>query len=156
MKKTIIALASAAAVLGMAAPAYADEGRVEARGGVYWTKGYSHATAGAAAGYDWSLGQGGFIGAEVSGDKVLDNGTRVSLGVSARGGAQLAGGAKLYAVGGYNTKPCKFCEDAWSLGAGAELPFGTNLYGKVEYRHFFVSNGFSDANVALLGLGVKF
>lgn len=154
MKKISIAAAVLATVV--ATPALANEGRVEARGGIYWTGGDSEATAGVAAGYDWSMGDRGFVGVEASGDKVLTSGAKVSLGLNARGGAKLDNGAKLYVTGGWNSEPCDLCEDAFSAGAGAEFPFGNALYGKVEYRHFFVGNGFSDANAAVAGIGIRF
>ncbi|MBD3730739.1 MAG: outer membrane beta-barrel protein [Sphingomonadales bacterium] len=156
MKIKSVALAAAVAAIAISAPAYANETRVEARGGVVWDGGDSDATAGVAAGYDWDLGAGAFGGVEVSADKVLTSNTRVSFGTSARVGAKLDGGTKLYAIGGYQTKPCAGCEDSWTAGAGAEVPFGDKFYGKVEYRHFFVGNGFSDYDGALAGVGIRF
>ena len=44
--------------------------------------------------------------------------------------------------------------DAFNLGAGYQHSFTKNVYGKVEYRHFFL-NG-TDFNAAGVGLGVKF
>jgi len=154
MKK--ISIIVGALAVAASSPALANEGRVEARSGVYWSDGFSDATVGVAAGYDWSMGERGFVGAEVTGDKVLTNGAKVSFGVNARGGAKLANGAKLYVTGGWNSEPCDLCEGGASAGAGVEFPFGNAFYGKVEYRHFFVGNGFSDANVAVAGLGVRF
>ena len=151
-----VVLASLAAVAALASPALANEGRFEGRGGVVWSGGDSEAIAGVAAGYDWDLGDSGFVGLELSGDKVLEDNTRVSLGVGGRAGAKLGQVGKLYAAASYQTKPCKLCEDSVSLGAGYQHSFGGNLYGKVEYRRFFVGNGVKDYNAAMAGLGVKF
>ncbi len=150
------AILAAAASLAATTPALADEARVEARGGVYWTDGYTQGTAGIAAGYDWDLGPGSFVGAEVSGDKILDSGTKVSFGASGRFGAKLETGTKLYGVGGYSTEPCDVCEGAWNAGVGAEVPLGGRTYVKAEYRHYFVGNGFTDSNAAVAGIGIKF
>ena len=154
MKKISIAAAALAAVV--ATPALANEGRVEARGGIVWADGDSEATAGVAAGYDWTVGQGTFVGVEVAGDKILTGGTKVSFGLNARGGAQLDNGTKLYVTGGWNSEPCDLCDDTVSAGAGAEFPIGNALYGKVEYRHFFASSGYFDTNAVVAGLGVRF
>ena len=154
MKKIAIAVAALAAVA--ASPALANEGRVEARGGIAWADGDSEGTAGVAAGYDWTVGSGTFIGAEVTGDKILTDGAKVSFGINARGGAQLSNGTKLYVSGGWNSEPCDLCDDAVSLGAGAEFPLVNRLYGKIEYRHFFAGNGFTDTNAVVAGVGVRF
>ncbi len=158
MRKIAIALGVAAAAISTPALAQdsSGEARVEARGGIVWANGNEEAIGGVAAGYDWDLGEGGFAGVEVTADKILANNTRVTFGGNVRAGAKLDGGTKLYAIGGYQTKPCATCEEAWSAGAGAEFPFGDSLYGKVEYRHFFVGNGVPDFNAAVAGIGVKF
>lgn len=153
MRLVLTALAAAAAI---ASPALAGEGRFEGRGGIVWSGGNSEAIAGVAAGYDWDMGDAAFVGVELSGDKVLEDNTRVSLGVGARAGAKLGEAGKLYVASSYQTKPCKLCEDSVSLGAGYQHSFGGNLYGKVEYRRFFVGNGVKDFNAATAGLGVKF
>lgn len=152
MRKVLIALAASAA---LATPALANEGRVEARGGVYWTQGYTQATAGIAAGYDYDLGSAAFGGVEVSADKVLDSGTKVAFGFTGRLGAKLGAG-KLFADGGYTTEPCTGCDGSWHAGAGYEHGFGGNLYGKLGYRHYFTKNGAPDSNVVAIGLGTKF
>lgn len=154
MRKFIISAALVSAAF--ATQASANEARIEARGGVVFANGSSEAVAGAAAGYDFDLGDKGFVGVEVSGDKIIEDNTRISLGLSARAGMKIGERAKLYAVGGYQTKPCQFCEESWSAGAGLEVPFGKKLYGKVEYRHYFLDQGFSDYNSVVAGLGVRF
>lgn len=143
------------ASLAAASPALANEARLEARGGVIWDQGESEAIAGVAAGYDFDLG-GTFVGAEVSADKILTDNTRVSFGIGGRAGVNLSEAGKLYVASSYQTKPCRFCEDSVSLGAGYQHSFGGNLYGKVEYRHYFVGNGFTDPDSVVAGLGVKF
>lgn len=152
MKKFVLPLVAS---LLVATPALANEGRVEARGGVYWSQGYSKGTAGVAAGYDFDLANNLFVGGEVSADKILTSGTRVAFGFTGRVGAKLESN-KLYVAGGYTTKPCQFCNDAVNLGLGVERNFAGGLYGKVEYRHYFVANGIPDSNAAVAGLGYKF
>jgi opacity protein-like surface antigen len=150
MKKISIAVAAVAAVV--ASPALANEGRVEARGGIVWAGGGSEATAGAAVGYDFDLGETGgtFVGIEGSADKVLVSGTDVVFGVTGRLGTHTSPNGKLYATGGYS-----FNEgDAWHLGAGYEHKVSANVYVKAEYRHFFDS--FVDLNSAVVGVGVNF
>lgn len=154
MRKVLLALAASLAV---ASPALANEGRVEARGGVIWGGGSSDAIAGVAAGYDWDLGSSLFGGIEVSGDKVLDGFyNRVSLGAGARLGVKTSDAGKLYVAGSYQSKFCSFCKDGISAGAGYQHKLGTNLYGKLEYRHIFYDNGVIDGNTAGVGIGMTF
>lgn len=142
------------ASLAVASPALANEGRVEARGGIAWDSNDSEATAGIAAGYDWDLGGNTFAGLETSADKMLTDNTRVSFGFGGRVGVKTTAG-KAYAVSTYQTKNFKYGEDSVTLGAGYQHNLGNNLYGKVEYRHHFVEN-VSDYDAALVGVGVKF
>jgi len=144
------------ASLAAASPALANEARVEARGGIVWGSGDSEAVAGVAAGYDFDLGDTAFAGLEVSGDKILTSNTRVSFGFGGRLGTRVGDAGKLYAAAAYQTKPCRFCEESVSLGAGYQHAFGEKLYGKVEYRHFFVGNNVPDYNAVVVGLGTKF
>ncbi len=154
MRKVLLTLAAS---LAIATPALANEARVEARGGVYWSPGHTDGTVGAAVGYDFDLGTSAFAGAEVSGDKVLDSThNRIAWGFTGRVGVKPSPGDKLFAAAGYTTKPCSLCESATHLGAGYEHNFASRLYGKVEYRHFFVHNGAPDANAVSAGLGIKF
>lgn len=160
MKNQIIrAVALAAATLGSCAllstSAMANEARVEARGGVVWADGESDAVAGVAAGYDFDLGGSAFAGPEISADKVLTDDTRFSIGLGGRAGLKLGENGKLYAAASYQTKPCRFCEEAATLGAGYQHAFG-RFYGKVEYRHFFVGDSLPDYNTAVVGLGLRF
>lgn len=157
MRKVLLPLAAALVGAGaLATPALANEGRVEARGGVIWDQGSEEAIAGIAAGYDYDLGTSAFAGPEISADKILTSGTRVSFGIGGRAGIKTGEAGKLYAAGGYATKPCATCEHSWNLGAGYQHSFGQSIYGKVEYRHSFVGKGFSDPDAVVAGLGVKF
>jgi outer membrane immunogenic protein len=153
MRKILVSLAVS---LALATPALANEARIEGRGGVIWDGGDEEAIAGVAAGYDFDLGSNAFVGAEVSADKILTSGTKVSFGAGARAGLKVSEAGKLYAVGSYQTETADLGEDAWTLGAGYQHNFGSNLFGKVEYRHFFVDNGFSDPDAVTAGLGVRF
>lgn len=148
-------LAASAAILA-STPALANEARVEARGGIVFGSGDEEAIAGVAAGYDYDLGTSAFVGGEVTADKILTGGTKVTFGFNGRIGAKLGEQGKLYAVGGYNTESCDLCDGTWTAGAGYEHGFAGNLYGKVEYRHFFVKNGFDDFDAVAVGIGTKF
>ncbi|NLR71864.1 hypothetical protein HGI47_13385 [Novosphingobium sp. ERN07] len=151
-----LVLISLAASLVAATPALANEARVEARGGIVWNSTDSEEIAGVAAGYDFDLGETAFAGGEVSADKLLTDGTKVTFGFAARAGAKIGEAGKLYGIGGYNTENCDGCEGAWSLGAGYQHSFG-KFYAKAEYRHFFPDNAlFTDTDAAIIGLGVKF
>ena len=153
MRLAILSLVAAAAAVS---PALANEARFEGRGGVILSGGNSEGIAGVAAGYDWDLGDNAFAGLEVSGDKILESNTRVSLGIGGRVGAKLGEAGKLYVVSTYQTKPCKFCEESVSAGAGYQHAFGESLYGKIEFRHNFVGNGVKDTNTVAIGIGTKF
>src|SRR5687768_10758214 len=119
MRTVLLALVAS---LAAATPALANEGRVEARGGIIWDSGFEEAVAGIAAGYDFDLTPGGaFVGAEVSGDKVLTGGTKVAFGFTGRVGANAGERARVFAAGGYTTEPCDLCDGSWHAGAGAEL-----------------------------------
>jgi hypothetical protein len=146
------ALAAAAAfVATIAAPASANETRVEVRGGAFIASDNTEATAGIAAGYDAEMGPQAFIGAEVSADKVLAGGADIYVGLTGRGGVRVGQGGKVFGAGGYTFVEG---ENAWHLGAGYERQFSGNLYWKAEYRHFFTD--FDDGDQIVAGVGVKF
>jgi hypothetical protein len=149
-----VLLSLAAVSLIAATPALAGEGRVEVHGGVIWNQGDSEAVAGVGAGYDFDLGSTVFAGPEVAADKTLASDTRVSFGFGGRAGIRIAEAGKLYVASAYQTKDCKFCEDSVSLGAGYEHEFAGNLFGKIEYRHYFSEAPEPDA--VTVGLGVTF
>jgi outer membrane immunogenic protein len=153
MRKVLLPLLAS---LAIASPALANEARVEARGGVIWNDGDSEAIAGVAAGYDFDLGGSTFAGVEASADKILESNTRLAFGFSGRAGVKLSEAGKLYGIGGYTTKACRFCDDSLHLGAGYQHNFGQSLYGKVEYRHYFFDNGVSDPDAVVAGVGMRF
>ncbi|MDF8333439.1 outer membrane protein [Novosphingobium cyanobacteriorum] len=154
MRLVLTALAAAAAVA--ATPALANEIRAEGRGGVIWDQGTTEAIAGVAVGYDYDLAPKTFVGIEASADKILTSNTIVSFGVNARAGVSVPVVGKLYATGGYATKPCHGCEESWNLGAGVQHTILPMTYLKLEYRHYFVGNGFSDPDAVVAGVGIKF
>jgi outer membrane immunogenic protein len=154
MRKVLIALAATAAAF--ASPAMANEGRIEARGGVVWDGGASEDVWGVAAGYDWDLGDKAFGGLEVSGDKIGASGSGLGLGATARLGLKAGEKTKFFVDAGYTVNTCAACEDAVHAGAGVEVGFGKSVYGKLGYRHFFVANGFSDYDAVVAGVGVRF
>jgi outer membrane immunogenic protein len=150
-------LISLAAALAAASPALANEARVEARGGVIWGGGDTEATIGAAVGYDFDLGTSTFVGAEVSGDKILTSGTKVAWGFTGRAGIKTGDSGKLYAKGGYVTEFANGAEHNWQVGAGYQHNLGSKLYGKVEYTHYLPNAaGVSDADSVGVGLGLRF
>jgi opacity protein-like surface antigen len=152
--KIQVALFAAAAALVAATPAAANEFRVEARGGLTFGENQSNeAMVGAAAGYDYDISEGAFIGLEGSVDKVLVDGSGVVLGGTARLGMK-EGNAKFFVDGGYSYLTCDFCTDAVHVGLGVEQPLSGNVYGKVGYRHFFFEG--TDSNVVAAGVGMRF
>jgi opacity protein-like surface antigen len=153
MRKVLLSLAAS---MALATPAFANEARFEGRGGVIWDQGEEEAIAGIAAGYDFDLGSNAFAGPEISADKILTDGTKVSFGFGARAGIKTSEAGKLYAVGSYQTEACDTCEHTWTLGAGYQHAFGQNFYGKAEYRHFFADNNVSDPDAVTVGVGYKF
>lgn len=153
MRKVLLPLLAS---LAIATPALANETRVEARGGATWSNGTTEDTWGMALGYDYDLAPGTFAGVEVSGDKIGKSGTKVAWGLSGRLGVKATPSTKLYATGGYTTKPCDLCEHSWDAGAGIEQGIASNFYVKGEYRHRFVGNALPDSDVLLAGVGIKF
>jgi outer membrane immunogenic protein len=151
MNKLAIAATLLAAGLSTPAPATVGEAHVEVRGGYLWGNGADEATAGIAGGYDINLGDTAFVGAEVAGDKVLRNGTRVQFSSGGRAGTNVGTNGKLFATAGYTFGDI---DDPY-VGAGYQHKFGQNVYGKVEYRHQFISN-FGDYNTATAGVGFAF
>lgn len=153
MRKILIGLAAS---LAIASPALANEGRVEARGGIVWDGGASEDAYGVALGYDWDLGEQTFAGLEVSGDKIAASGTGLGLGFTGRFGVKASEKTKVFADAGYTVNTCTACEDAFHAGAGVEFGIGEKAYAKLGYRHYFVGNGFSDYDAAVVGVGMRF
>ncbi|MDN3645136.1 hypothetical protein QWY75_02815 [Pontixanthobacter aestiaquae] len=157
------AIIVAAATAAFASPVFAQDSdgangevRVEGRTGILIGGGDSDFFGGIGAGYDYDFGKGGFMGIEASADKIFANNTRVTVGGSARLGVVTEGGGKLYVAGGYQTKPCATCGDAWSVGGGFQVPFGESLYGKMEYREFLANGGNPNYRGVAVGLGMRF
>lgn len=152
MKTTITAVAAVmAAAFMQAAPAAANEGRAEVRGGIVWAGGEEEALAGVAAGYDFDLGSSTFFGVEGSADKALVDGADVVWGLSGRFGAKVGAAGKLYGLAGYTFGEG---EDQPHLGGGYQHKLGESVYVKAEYRHYF--SDFVDSNTATVGVGVAF
>jgi outer membrane immunogenic protein len=148
-----LVLCAMAAAMVAATPALAGEARVEVQGGVDWSGGQStKGVIGAAAGYDWSLPAGVFVGAEESVDKAFGSDTHVRWGTSGRVGLHVTPMDKLYATAGYNYGAGP---NATDVGAGWEHSFGP-MYGKVEYKRFFNEDGARDGNGGLVGVGIHF
>lgn len=147
MKKLLILASAAAAVIATPAMA-AGEGRVEGRGAIGWGGGSDDFFAGAAAGYDFDLGETAFAGPEVSYDTNFDGADLVNLG--GRLGAKVGEKGKLYIAAGYEVNDI----EEINAGVGYQHSFNDKVFGKVEYRRYFL-NG-TDLNAAGVGIGVKF
>ncbi len=155
MRIALVSLAAVAAVAA-ASPAFANETRVEARTGVIWDGSDSEAVAGGAIGYDYDLNDKFFVGVEGSADKVLASNTRVSWGVGGRAGVKLTPATKLYAASTWQSKFTKYGNSAVGVGGGIQQDLGNKFYGKVEYKHLIVGDNTPDADLGLVGLGMKF
>ena len=149
-----VALLAAVAAIATAAPAAANEGRIEARAGMSFGSNQSEEfIGGVAAGYDFDLDEGIFFGLEASADKLFVDDSGVVLGATARLGIR-SGDNRYFVNGGYTDLTCDFCGDAAHAGAGAEIGLTDTVYGKIEYRHFFLDG--TDSNVVAVGAGVRF
>jgi outer membrane immunogenic protein len=148
MKKLIVLAAAAAAVVATPAMA-AGEGRIEGRAGIAWANGFGDDfIAGVGAGYDFDLGETAFVGPEASYDTNFDGLNAVNLG--GRFGFKAGEKTKLYLAAGYDVADI----DEFNAGVGVQHAFGEKVYGKVEYRRYFL-NG-TDLQAAVAGVGVKF
>lgn len=155
MRIALVSLAAVAAA-ATATPALANEARIEARTGMIWDGSDSDAVAGVAAGYDYDLGEKLFVGVEGSADKVLASDTRVSWGAGGRVGAKVTPTSKLYALANWQSKSCSTCNSAVGVGGGWQQNLGEKVYGKVEYKHLLVGDDTPDADVGLIGVGMRF
>jgi outer membrane immunogenic protein len=152
MKKIAILVAAASAMV--ATPAFASgQGRAEVRGGLATASGAEEAFLGVAAGYDFDLGDSAFVGAEIGADKVLVDGSELIFSVGGRIGAKAGEKTRVYAAGGMGFSDGE--SDPY-LGAGVDFGFGSNAYGKVEYRRVLTSDGFPDINFFGVGAGLRF
>lgn len=155
MRIALVSLAAAAAAAA-ATPAMANEARVEARTGIVWNGNDSEATAGVAVGYDYDLGDKAFVGIEGSADKLLTDNTRVSWGAGGRAGFKVTPDTKLYATANWQSKPCRYCNSAVGVGGGVQQSLNDRFYAKAEYKHELIGDNTPDADVGLVGVGVKF
>lgn len=149
MRKIMIAAAAAATTLST--PAFAEvggQGRIEARAGIAWAGGNEEFIGGVAAGYDFDLGDTVFAGPEVSYDTDFDNIDIVNLG--GRIGVKAGDKTRLYVGGAYDVGDT----DEFNAGIGAQHHFSEQIFGKVEYRRFFLPG--TDVNAAVVGVGVSF
>ncbi len=143
------------ASLAVASPALADT-RAEARGGLVSIDGTGEPILGVAGGIDFSIAPFVFSGVEVSSDKVDTGGGKTALGFSARLGASLPSGTKLYGVGGYSTALCNLCEDRWHAGGGVQQSVAGPVYLKAEYRRYFPTDTSLGTSSVVAGVGVSF
>jgi len=155
MRIALVTLAAAAAAAA-ATPAIANEARVEARTGIIWDGSDSEAVAGVAVGYDYDLNDRFFVGVEGSADKILADDTRVSWGAGGRIGAKVTPTTKLYAASTWQSKPCRYCNSAVAVGGGLQQSLNDKVYAKVEYKHELVGDNTPDADLGLVGIGLKF
>lgn len=155
MRIALVSLVAVAAA-AVATPALANEARVEARTGIIWDGSDSEAVAGVAVGYDYDLGSKFFVGVEGSADKVLTSDTRVSWGAGGRVGYKITPTTKLYANSTWQSKFSKYGNSAVAVGGGVEQALDNRFYAKAEYKHLLVGDNTPDADVGLVGVGVKF
>jgi hypothetical protein len=147
MKTALIAAAFAGVLV--ASPAMANEGRLEARGGIAWAYGASTETIGVAAGYDVDLGATTFIGIEGVADTDFDISDPV-LGANARLGFK-TGQGRLFVTGGYAYDTGFDFDDA-VVGAGYQHNLGSKALLSVQYQRYLDTH----LNRATVGVGVRF
>jgi hypothetical protein len=150
--------AGLALALTVAAPARADETRVEVNTSGNFYGGDYQQSIGIAAGHDFSLAPVVFVGPEVSLNKLLATDTLTSVGISGRLGADLGAAGKLYAVGGWASQPYHGGNPDWDIGAGYQHALIPGTYGKLEYRHYTSSaQGATPSRDAItVGFGLHF
>ncbi|EGD59167.1 hypothetical protein Y88_1229 [Novosphingobium nitrogenifigens DSM 19370] len=152
------AFAGTMTALALATPAMADETRVEVHTGLDWSQGNTKGTIGIAGGRDFTLAPGTFLGVEGSLDKLLASNAVAVFGLTARGGIAVPTLGKIYALGGYATKPFHGGSPDWNYGFGVQHPLGAKTYAKLEYRHYTESaNGITPVrNAMTVGFGATF
>lgn len=158
-------IAAAVALTGAAAtPALATGARVELQTGVAWDNGAAaKGTIGAAAGYDYDLAAGTFVGAEASVDKTLASNRKTTGNFTGRLGLHADPRDSFYALAGYSVSSGP---EGAIVGGGWERQIRGPIYAKAEYRHLFTDNrnddtGFPDShyrpsNQVLVGAGMRF
>jgi len=144
------ALLAAAAITALSSPAFANEGRVEARGGWVGADGDSSEAIGVALGYDADIGGSAYVGAEVAADTDF---TFISpvLSLTGRLGLTAGEGTKLFVSGGY-VRDTDYDIDDYTLGAGGQFSIGSKTFASVQYQRYMDN----DVNRISFGLGYKF
>ncbi|HEX8400560.1 MAG TPA: outer membrane beta-barrel protein [Allosphingosinicella sp.] len=188
MRAYLVGLSVIAAMTAFASPCSAEGFRAEVHGGFDRVnsdeEGDSGAVYGIGLGYDLAVGNGGFVGVDLSFDdssqKECEVGSIVAndelcvragrdLSAGVRGGIMLGERGKLYALAAYSnarfkasyTTPTSATTreganlDGFRLGAGYQHKIAGGAYGKVEYRY---SNYEADVDrhQVLLGVGFEF
>lgn len=143
-------LSVAAVLAAIATPAYADESRIEARGGIAWCCGVSDETIGVAVGHDFDLNSTMFIGVEAVAD-TDSNFSDPTIGVNARIGGRVGEDTKVYALAGYAYSTAIELDDA-VIGVGVQQNVGTTTLLSLQYQR---SLDF-DVNRLMVGVGVRF
>lgn len=144
------AFAAAAAAATLATPAYADETRVEARGGIVWCCGASDETIGLVVGHDFDIGEKVFLGVEGVVDSNFDLDDPV-LGVNARLGTKVGENTKIFALAGY-AHATDFDQDDAVVGAGVQHNLGEKALLSLQYQRTLDL----ELNRVLVGVGLRF
>jgi len=188
MRAYVVAFTSLIALAATATPACAEGFRAEIHGGWDHVQGSEEdddgVLYGLGLGYDFNVGQKGFIGVDFSLDDsstkdcersaivandraCLSAGRDIAAGI--RGGVKVGERGKVYALAGYTnaryktsyTTPAGVTTrdaanlDGFRLGAGYEHNLTSNVYGKVEYRYSNYESDISRHQV-LFGVGLNF
>ena len=126
--------------------------RAEARAGIAWSDGHTDPVVGLAAGYDFDLGDHTFLGAEVSGEKILAEDTYVEAALTARLGTAVSKKGSVFVNGGFTFT---HHGDGPHVGLGYEHHLGHGgTYIAAEYRHVFVDH--HETNAITIGIGTFF
>lgn len=146
-----------AGILACAAPAIAG-GRVEVRAGVLSEGGNTVTTGGIAAGYDFDLRVGVFLGGEVSIDNNFTSSSTgnadLLVGLTARAGIKVGKGGRVYVTGGGTLRSLD--NSPYHAGTGYQQAIGPKFYLKAEYRHLFATGVNDDGDAVMAGVGLKF
>ena len=150
MRRVALAAATAAAAFAIAAPAQANETRVEVRGGIVWDGSFSDDTLSVAVGHDFDLNDKVFVGLEGVADSNIEFDDPV-LGINARVGTRLNDNTKLFVLGGY-AHATDFNDDDFVVGAGFQHNFGEQSLLSVQYQRAIDF----ELNRVIIGFGVRF
>ena len=114
-------------------------------------------TYGVNVGYDWDLGTT-VAGISLEYQDSSEDGIGRDLSAVARYGFKAGENALVYALAGYTNQAIEGTGvelDGVRVGAGVEVPFATNAYGKVEYRYSNYEMG-AELHQMVVGLGFRF